>query len=293
MKTLGILLLACLGALSAQTMPQAPSISALPNLPDDQVIAQFDDGVKFTMGDLKRLYPALPAPLQSAVVNDSAEFFHEYAMMRKLTQMAEKEKLDTQPPYKEVLEYNRLFTLYQAELDLQYRTASVEPSEIVNYYEAHKGNYEQVRVKAIYIAFGDSASEAQAKQKADRLVAEIRGGADFVKLVKENSEDETSKAKDGDFATLRPTDNVPDAIRAAIFALKQGETSAAVRQPHGFYIFRAEDVTVRPLSQVRDQIFTEIKTEHASEWVKKTDRETKVEFPNPAYQPKARPTAGQ
>ena len=299
MKIPSILLFSCLGALYAQTMAPGPPISALPNLPDEQVIARFDDGVKFTMGDLRKLYPALPAPLQNAAVNDPMEFFHEYAVMRKYTQMAEERKLDTESPYKEALMFHRMFTMYQAMLDSAYRTASVEPAEIVNYYDAHKDNYKQVRVKAIYIPFTDSQgdgkemTEAQAKEKAGKLVAQIRGGADFVKLVKENSEDETSKAKDGEFATLRPSDNVPDAIRAAVFALKQGEISAAVRQPHGFYIFRAEEVSYRPLSQVRDQIFTEIKTEHASEWVKKTDRETKVEFPNPAYQPKARPAAGQ
>lgn len=293
MKTLSLLVFACLGALYAQTMTPGPPISALPNLADDQVIAQFDDGVKFTMGDFKKLYPALPPPLQSAAVKDPTEFFHEYAVMRKYTQLAEKEKLDTQSPYKEALMFQRMYTLYQAMLDTAYRTASVEPAEIVNYYDAHKDSYKQVRVKAIYVAFSDSPStakkelsEAQAKEKADRLVTQIRGGADFVKLVKENSEDETSKAKDGEFATLRPSDNVPDAIRAAVFALKQGEISAAVRQPHGFYIFRAEEVTYRPLSQVRDQIFTDIKTEHANVWVRKTDSETKVEFPNPAYQPK-------
>jgi hypothetical protein len=282
-----------LGALQAQTATPGPAASALPNIPDEQVIAAFEDGVKFTMGDLKKLYPALPPPLQNAAVSDPAEFFHEYAVMRKFTRLAEQEKLDVLSPYKEALVLNRMLILYQAKLDDAYRTASVEPADIVNYYDAHKESYKQVRVKAIYIAFADNPAagrkeltEDQAKTKATRLVADLRGGTDFVKLVRENSDDETSKAKDGDFATLRPTDNVPDAIREAVFALKAGDISATVRQPHGFYIFRAEEVVYRPLSQVRDQIFSEIKTLHAKDWVTKADRETKVEFPNPAFQPK-------
>ena len=39
-------------------------------------------------------------------------------------------------------------------------------------------------------------------------------------------------------------------------------------------------------AKLRDQIFSEIKTLHARDWVTRTDRETKVEFPNPSYQPK-------
>ena len=111
----------------------------------------------------------------------------------------------------------------------------VEPADITKYYDANKQKYTQVRVKAIYIAFSDDASssagkgkkpltEAEAKAKAAKLKTALKGGADFVKLVKENSDDETSREKDGDFATLRSTDNIPDAFRAAVFALKQGRS---------------------------------------------------------------------
>jgi parvulin-like peptidyl-prolyl isomerase len=60
--------------------------------------------------------------------------------------------------------------------------------------------------------------------------APIKGGADFVKLVKENSQDEASRDKDGDFATLRYGDNIPNAFRSAVFALKQGEVCSAPRK---------------------------------------------------------------
>jgi peptidyl-prolyl cis-trans isomerase C len=292
MKTLSILVFTSLGALWAQTAP------ALPDIPGDKVVAHFDDGVDFTMSDLRELYPALPPALQNAVTKDPAEFFHEYALMRKYMQMAEKDKLDQQSPYKQALAFNRIFILYQAVLDRTFRDATIEPTEVVNYYDGHKANYELVRVKAIYIPFSETPSitdltEDQAKTKAAKLVAEIRGGADFVKLVKENSQDETSRAKDGDFATLHVGDNIPDAIKAAVFALKQGETSDPVRQARGFYIFRAEEVSYLPLSQVRDQIFTELKTQRAREWVERTNKETKVEFPYPDFPPKAQPAAGK
>ena len=65
-----------------------------------------------------------------------------------------------------------------------------------------------------------------------------------------------------------------------------------MRQARGFYIFRAEEVSNLPLSQVRDQIFSELKTQRARDWVSKTDKETKVEFPNPDFPPK-KPAAGK
>jgi len=309
MKSPYFLLLVCLSAASAQT-PAPPAASprpaaaqpkvtapAFPDLPEPTVIAEFQDGTKFTMGDLKKLYPVLPAPLQNAVKQDPVEFFHEYATMLKYEQIAREKKLDEQSPFKEALYFSRLIYMYQAQLQDVFTTTTVEPNEIVNYYGKHKEGFKEVKVKAIYIRFVDSPSaedkaltEEQAKAKAEKLVAQIKGGADFVTLVKENSEDDPSKAKDGDFGTFGATDNLPDAISKAVFALQMGEITDPVRQPHGFYIFKADIVTIRPLSEVRDQIFNELKQQHAKEWIERTNAEIKVDFPNPAFPPKGAPT---
>jgi peptidyl-prolyl cis-trans isomerase C len=291
MKLLVILVLTSVGAVWSQTPPAAPQRPVWPDIPGDKVIARFDDGTQFTMDQLRQLYPVLPPALQNAVTNDPVEFFHEYALMRSYTKMAEKDKLDEQEPYKDALAFNRLLILYQAVLDRVYRDATVQPQEVVNYYDSHKEMYKQVRVKAIYLPFSETPSitemtEEAAKATAAKLVAESRRGADFVKLVKENSQDATSRDKDGEFATLHPTDNIPDAIKAAVFALKQGDTSDPVRQSRGYYIFKAEEVAYLPSSRVRDQIYTDLKTNRAKAWVGQTDRDTKVEFPNPDWPPK-------
>ena len=107
---------------------------------------------------------------------------------------------------------------------------------------------------------------------------EIKGGADFVKLVKENSEDATSKAKDGDFGTFSRSDNVPDSIRSVVFALKAGEVSEPVRQPNGFYIFRAESITQKPFSEVAGQIVTELKNAHLREWLESTTKSLDIKY---------------
>ncbi len=68
-----------------------------------------------------------------------------------------------------------------------------------------------------------------------------------------------------------------------------GEVTDAVRQPHGFYIFKADIVNIRPLSEVRDQIFNVLKQKHAKEWSDHLNTEVKVDFPNPAFPPKGVP----
>ena len=289
MKVLSALLFICLAAVRAQT-PAAPAAPALPDLPDESVVCTFDDGVAFTMGEFRRVYGSLPPNMQQMALRDRAEFLHEYSLMRKLTKMAEENKLDQESPYKEALDFSRLVVLSQAQMMEVNKAAAVTPGEIVKDYDTNKEKYKQARVKALYISFGSSEgkgkkglTEDEAKTKAAKLAAAARTGADFGKLAKENSEDETSRAKDGDFGTFRVTDNIPDAIRAAVFALKQGEVSDPIRQPNGFYVFRSEEVTYRPLSQVRDEIFTALKTQHYQEVMDRLNNDARVKSINPAF----------
>ncbi|MDE3165197.1 MAG: peptidylprolyl isomerase, partial [Acidobacteriota bacterium] len=180
--------------------------------------------------------------------------------------------------------------LYQAAINDTLNSFSIEPAEIQKYYDSNQSKYTQVKVKAIYVAYGDAApksagkapTDAEAKAKAEKLAAQLHAGADFVKLAKENSDDETSRAKDGDFATLHFADNIPDAFRSAIFKLKKGEITEPLKQPNGYYLFRAEDVTVRPLAEVRDDIYNELKNSRFSQWMARLNSETKVEV-NPKF----------
>lgn len=275
----------CLSAGWAQTTPAA-SAPVLPQLPDDTVIARFEDGTQLTMGEFKKLYAVLPPQNQQMALRDRKTFLQQWAFMRKLSAMAEKDKLQDQSPTKEALEYYRLMILSQAKVNEVVSSTAVEPGEIVKYYDVNKEKYKQVKVKAIYIGFGGSGSkrtEEEAKEKAAKLLSDLRGGADFTKLVKENSEDETSKAKDGELAVFRSSDNIPDAIRATVFSLKEGQISDPVRQPNGYYLLRADQITYRPLSEVRDEIFGQLKQEHYAKWLADENKSTKVEFANPAF----------
>jgi parvulin-like peptidyl-prolyl isomerase len=267
----------------------------MPDLPDEAVVAIFGDGTKFTMGDFKAIYQALPPANQQMAMRNREVWLHQWELLRKLTKMAEDAKLDQESPYKEALAYGRMNVLATAEINAAFNLIVVEPAEIVKYYDSNKPKYTQVRVKAIYIAFNDDAAagsvtkgkkpltEAEAQVKAGKLLAAIRNGADFVKLVKENSDDETSREKDGDFATLRSSDNIPDAFRAAVFALKKGDITEPLKQPNGFYLLRAEEVTVRPLSEVRDEIYSELRNTKSDQWLRGMDRDAKVQIVNPAF----------
>jgi peptidyl-prolyl cis-trans isomerase C len=295
MKAFSLFVFIFLPAAWSQTAPPAAPPSPMPDLPDDAIVAKFEDGTKFTMGDFRKYYQVLPPSNQQMAIRDRGEFLHQWALFRKLAKQAEEQKIAEESPYKEALEYARMQVLIQARLNGELNSVVVQPADVLKFYDANKEKYKQVKVKAIYLPFSDAApaassskakktlTEEEAKTKAAKLLADIRKGADFVKLVKENSEDVTSKAKDGDFATLHPSDNIPEAFRTAVFALKQGEVSEPLRQPNGYYLLLADEVTYRPLTQVSSESVEGLKHEHYNQWFAKINRETKVEIVNPAF----------
>jgi parvulin-like peptidyl-prolyl isomerase len=294
LKTLSVLVFA-VGWLAAQTPPN------LPNLPDNTVIAVFEDGAKFTMGDFKNIYGVLPQNLQQGAMRDRKAFLEQWALFRKLAGLAEKKKLDQISPNKEAIEYNRMNILSQAIINDELMTSAPDPGTIEKYYDANKERYKQVKVKAIYISFTNAPAsqisssgkklltKEEAEAKARSLVAQIRGGADFVKLVKENSDDATSRDKDGDFATLQPADKLPDAIKNAVFALKAGEIADPVEQANGYYILRADQIEYKPLADVRSEILESMKQDHFRQWMEGIRGSTKVEFPAPEFLGEAGP----
>jgi peptidyl-prolyl cis-trans isomerase C len=286
----------CAAAVSAQSAaPPAPAPAAPPQaLLPDTVVATFEDGRTITAGELTSFLDAMPPNMQQAARRDRKAFVQQFAMMHRLSEMAEKAKLDQQSPTREALVFNRMYLLMNAQLHEVLTTIDVPPAEEQSFYNANKARFTQVRVKAIYIPFSaDPAaaganepkrlSEADAQAKILKLRAAIAAGADFVKLVKENSGDPISAAKDGDFGTLRSSDNLPEAIRAAIFALKAGEVSEPVKQPNGFYLFRAEEVTAQPFAEVQAEVLNQVKQAHFKQWMDEVTRGLNLQIKNEGF----------
>jgi peptidyl-prolyl cis-trans isomerase C len=263
------------------------------SVPPDTVVATID-GQKITASQLQVILRVLAPAQQEAAMRSPQVFLQQFGLMRRLSELAEKEGLDQKSPTKDQLAYNRMLALAQAKLAASETEVKVTSEDVKNFYDTNPDGFTTVRVKVIYVPFSPSAaapqgsavkkvlSEKEAQAKADKLYADLKAGADFVKLVKANSEDTTSASKDGDFGTFRRSDRLPEEIKSAVFALKQGEVSQPVRQPNGFYLFRAEETGVEPLEKVRDRIINDLRNSRFNEWVQGTQKSVQVKIENEA-----------
>ncbi len=289
-------MLAGLPGIWAQT-PPAPAVAP------DTVVATVE-GRKITRDQYQKYLRILPPQAQQNFGKDPKGFLQQLALMMRLSGDAEKAKLDQTSPYKEQIESTRMQILAQGAVNEKINSFPISPQDQQKFYEANKGRYTQVRVKVMYVAFSatpppasaaqkKSLSEPEAKAKIEKLLADARGGADFVKLVKENSDDKASAAKDGDFGVMKRSDNIPEQIKTVVFSLKQGQISEPVRMPNGFYLFRAEEIQNRAYAEVQNEIFTEIQQTKFREWLDQVRASLEVKIENEAgLAPPAAPTLG-
>jgi len=250
----------------------------------DAVVAVVN-GRKMTADEVKKMVAGIPAQAQQAFQKDPKQFMQEYAWYTNLQAFAEKSKLQEQSPYREILAFNRMLTLVQAEWNDAYLQVEVTPEQQKKYYDEHTDKYRESKAKMIYLPFGADGGEGEAKAKAEKVVQQARGGVDFVKLVKDYSQDSTSAAQNGDIGIgiRSTTTQVPELIRNIILTLKPGQVSEPLRHQNGYYIIRVESAGVLPYEKVKDEIYKELKDVGFNQWKEKTKAQSSVQFENEAF----------
>lgn len=250
----------------------------------DAIVAVVN-GRKMTADEVKKMVAGIPTQAQTAFQNDPKQFMQEYAWYMNLQASAEKGALHEQSPYKEILAFNRMLTLVQAELSDGYLKVEVTPEQQKKYYDEHADKYREAKAKMIYLPFGVDGAEEDAKAKAEKVVQQARGGVDFVKLVKENSQDSASAAQNGDIGLgiRSTTTQVPEVMRNVILTLKPGQVSDPIRHQNGYYVVRVESAGVLPYDKVKDEIYKELKDVGFNQWKDKTKAQSSVQFENEAF----------
>ena len=188
----------------------------------------------------------------------------------------------------------RIQVLSTAELSDVQNTMKITQEDQEKYYKDNPDKFKEVKIRVIYIAFNPTpgkaaadgkkmVTEEEAKAKIEDLAKQIQGGADFGKLARDLSDDKTSAAKDGDFGVVKQDSGYPEAIKTAVFALKQGEVSAPIKQPNGFYLIRAEEINQSPSMIPSCKFIQAMKQAKFQEWLKGMQAQYSVKIENPAY----------
>jgi peptidyl-prolyl cis-trans isomerase D len=124
-----------------------------------------------------------------------------------------------------------------------------DPERVRKAYEERRSEYDQpeqvhARHVLIRIPSGEGVdpaqAEAEARAKAEKVAARIRGGEPFEKVAGEVSDDPGSKGSGGDLGFF-PRGRMVGAFEDAAFSLEPGVVSDPVKTPYGFHVIRVEE----------------------------------------------------
>jgi peptidyl-prolyl cis-trans isomerase D len=117
--------------------------------------------------------------------------------------------------------------------------------DIQQYYNSHMSEFsapEQARARHILIKLSpgaDAKADAAAKAKAEDILKQLKGGANFADLAKKDSDDPGSKDSGGELGFARRGMMVPE-FDKAIFSQKIGDTEI-VKSQFGYHIVQVEE----------------------------------------------------
>ncbi|MFT4194569.1 MAG: peptidylprolyl isomerase [Ottowia sp.] len=219
---------------------------------------------------VRDLVPAAERPRFLADPDAVAGFARSLYAQRLLAADALKAGLDATPEGQAYLKQLRERAL--AELLLRERERAALPSDQVlesyarSDYKAKPERFrqpEQVRARHILLAVApDGSNDAAVKARAEKLLADLRGGADFAALARQLSADKGSAARGGDLGLFGRGKMVPEFDAAAFALRKPGELAGPVKTKFGYHVIELlerKPAELRPFEQVLPELREEVR----------------------------------
>ena len=204
-----------------------------------------------TAAQLEAAVEALVPPKDRAMFWGSKDAVERFARSLAAQQVlaARAERAGIKPPDPAATGLQRQQALFKAFMEQQGQAVMPDAAALDRYaqseYLAHPERFTEpaeVHVRHILLAVNkDGSDDAEVKARAGKLLAELRGGADFAALAKAQSIDKGSAQRGGELPRFGPGKMVKE-FETAAFALKRpGELSEPVKSQFGYHIIELLD----------------------------------------------------
>lgn len=138
---------------------------------------------------------------------------------------------------------------------------NVTDAQVEQYYRSHLADYSVPdKVKVSHILFkttGEAPRQAaQTLATAQKVLAQIRAGANFAEMARKSSQDTGSAAQGGELGWIQRGQTVKP-FEDAAFSMKPGQISGIIKTEYGYHIIKVEDrqqAHVKSLDEVKASI---------------------------------------
>jgi peptidyl-prolyl cis-trans isomerase D len=144
---------------------------------------------------------------------------------------------------------------------------NITDAEIETYYDTHQSDYQRAeRRKVAHILVQGLTVEA--KQKAQAILVELDGGAEFEKLATEKSDDTFSAKNNGELDWFESGVMDPAFDKASFALTDASPLSGVIESQFGYHIIKLVKIEASetlPLSEVKDRVEVTLKKEKSNE----------------------------
>lgn len=138
----------------------------------------------------------------------------------------------------------------------------VPDSAVREVYEAEAERFTEVRARHILLNVGEGDDDAKVLARANALLKQLRGGASFATLAKNNSDDPGSAQNGGDLGFFSLSDLVPEFAQAANDA-KIGEIVGPVRTQFGYHLIEVLERKVKSFEEAGPEVRSQLEQQAA------------------------------
>lgn len=125
------------------------------------------------------------------------------------------------------------------------------------------GTFEGAHILVRVSPNAKAALVAEARKRAEAILARIQSGEDFAKVAQAESDDRATVSGGGSLGRQNPG-RIPAVLDKVFLDMEVGEIEGPIRTPSGFHILRLNDrdvLGVQPFSEVKDRITAQLAQE--------------------------------
>jgi hypothetical protein len=192
----------------------------------------------------------------------TVQLAQQYVQLLAISDAAKKAGVENEPDYQDYLRLQEMRALAQRyRFDLQAQYSKPSDAEIQDYYHKHQYDYQEVKLRRVYIPnTSPSAQDKDAfKKKAEAAATDahdrIARGEDPDQAEKEayTALGLTSEPLKTDIGMQRRT-TLPQELAVEIFALDPGGITKVNDEPSGYTMFKVDAKDTQPLDKVKPEI---------------------------------------
>jgi peptidyl-prolyl cis-trans isomerase C len=224
---------------------------------------------KVTKAEFEALLEGLPDTVRKSAVGPGLrKMAEDLANLKALAHEAKRRKLEQSASVRQMIDLQQDQVLANTLVKQLQANMKTDDASVKAWYDAHKGEYEQIKASHILIRYKGSPvplkegqkelTEPEALAKAQDIRKRLLAGADFATVAKAESDDTGSGASGGSLGTFTKGRMVP-AFEQAAFSQPVGQLGEPVKTQFGYHIIKVEEHSAKTLDEVRPQIEQQMK----------------------------------